>query len=46
MLLAIPEEIEAWANDAAEDLIELYRAAAEERPTFRNAVQGVAAPVV
>ena len=35
-LLAVPEAIEAWANDAAEDLIELYRAAAEGRWTFRG----------
>jgi DNA adenine methylase len=42
VLLAVPEEVEAWANDAAEDLLDLYRAAAEERPAFRNAVVGVA----
>jgi DNA adenine methylase len=42
VLLAVPGEIAAWANDAAEDLIELYRAAAEERWAFRDAVQGVA----
>ncbi len=42
VLLAIPEEIDAWANDAAEDLIELYRGAAEERWSFRHAVEGVA----
>jgi hypothetical protein len=42
VLLAVPEEVEAWANDAAQDLLELYRAAAEERPAFRNAVIGVA----
>jgi DNA adenine methylase len=42
VLLAVPEEIEAWANDAAEDLIELYRAAAEERWAFRHAAEGVA----
>lgn len=42
VLLAIPEGIEAWANDAAEDLIELYRAAAEERWAFRHAAEGVA----
>lgn len=42
VLLAIPEEIAAWANDAAEDLIELYRGAAEERWAFRHVVQGVA----
>jgi len=43
VLLAVPEEIEAWANDAAEDLIELYRAAVEERWAFRHAAEGVAA---
>jgi DNA adenine methylase len=42
VLLAVPEGIEAWANDAAEDLIALYRAAAEERWAFRHAAQGVA----
>jgi len=42
VLLAIPAEIAAWANDAAEDLIELYRGAAEERWAFRHAVEGVA----
>lgn len=42
VLLAVPEEIDAWANDAAEDLIDLYRAAAEERWAFRDAVEGVA----
>jgi DNA adenine methylase len=42
VLLAVPDQIEAWANDAAEDLVELYRAAAEERWSFRVAVQGVA----
>jgi len=42
VLLAVPEGIEAWANDAAEDLIELYRAAAEERWAFRRAAEGVA----
>jgi DNA adenine methylase len=42
VLLAVPEEIEAWVNDAAEDLIELYRAAAEERWAFRDAAEGVA----
>lgn len=43
VLLAIPDDVAAWANDAAEDLIELYRAAAEERWSFRLAVEGVAA---
>ena len=42
VLLAVPEEVGALANDAAEDLLELYRAAAEEREAFRNAVAGVA----
>src|SRR5664280_765994 len=42
VLLAVPEEVEAWVNDAAEDLIELYRAAADERRSFRDAVSGVA----
>lgn len=42
VLLAVPDHVEAWANDAAEDLVELYRAAAEERWSFRAAVQGVA----
>ncbi len=42
VLLAIPNEIEAWANDAAEDLIALYRGAAEERWAFRHAVEGIA----
>lgn len=42
VLLAVHEDVEAWANDAAEDLIELYRAAAEQRWTFRDAVSGVA----
>ena len=42
VLLAVPEEVEAWVNDAAEDLVELYRAAAEERRAFRDAAEGVA----
>jgi DNA adenine methylase len=42
VLLAVPGAVEAWANDAARDLIELYRAAAEERRAFRAAVSGVA----
>ena len=42
VLLAVPGEVEAWANDAAEDLIELYRAAADERASLRGAVAGVA----
>ena len=42
VLLAVPEDVEAWVNDAAEDLIELYRAAAEERWAFRDAASGVA----
>jgi DNA adenine methylase len=43
VLLAVPDGVEAWANDAAEDLIELYRAAAEERWSFRATVHGIAA---
>ena len=42
VLLAVPGDVDAWANDAAEDLIEIYRAAAEERWTFRDSVSGVA----
>jgi len=42
VLFAIPEQVEAWVNDATEDLIELYRAAAEERWAFREAAEGVA----
>jgi DNA adenine methylase len=42
VLLAVPEEVEAWVNDAAADLIELYRAGAEERRSFRDAAEGVA----
>lgn len=42
VLLAVPEGIEAWANDASDDLVELYRAAAEERWAFRHAAEGVA----
>ncbi len=42
VLLAVPDAVEAWANDAAEDLIELYRAAADERWSFRDAVHGIA----
>ncbi len=42
VLLAVPEKVEAWANDAAEDLIELYRAAAERRDAFRDAAWGLA----
>lgn len=42
VLLAVPDDVEAWANDAAEDLIELYRAAGEERRAFRDAAEGVA----
>lgn len=42
VLLAVPEQVGAWANDAVEDLVELYRAAAEERTVFRHAVSGIA----
>lgn len=42
VLLAVPDDVEACVNDAAEDLIKLYRAAAAERWTFRDAVSGVA----
>ena len=42
ILLAVPEGVEAWANDAAPDLMELYQAAAAERPTFSAAAWGVA----
>lgn len=42
VLLAVPHEVEACANDASPDLIGLYRAAAERRPTFREAITGVA----
>lgn len=42
VLLAVPQEVDAWVNDAAADLIELYRAAAEERRAFRDAAEGVA----
>lgn len=42
VLLAVPDEVEAWANDAAEDLMDLYRAAADQRWAFRQAVSGVA----
>jgi DNA adenine methylase len=42
VLLAVPEQVDAWVNDAAADLIELYRAAAEERRGFRDAAEGVA----
>lgn len=42
VLLAVPGEVDAWANDAAADLIELYRAAAEARGAFRDAADGVA----
>jgi DNA adenine methylase len=42
VLLAVPEEVDAWVNDAAADLIELYRAAAGERRAFRDAAEGVA----
>ena len=43
VLLAVPDGVEAWANDAAEDLMRLYRAASEERWSFRATVHGVAA---
>jgi DNA adenine methylase len=42
VLLAVPHEVKAWANDAVEDLVELYRAAAEERTAFRHDVSGIA----
>ena len=42
VLLAVPSVVSACANDAASDLIELYRGAADERPSFQNAVAGVA----
>lgn len=41
VLLAVPAEVDAWANDASADLIGLYRAAAEERPAFRDAAKGI-----
>lgn len=42
ILLAVPNDVGAWANDAAEDLIELYRGAADQRRPFREAVYGLA----
>lgn len=42
VLLAVPHAVEACVNDASQDLIGLYRAAAERRPTFREAIMGVA----
>jgi DNA adenine methylase len=42
VLLAVPDAVDAWANDAAEDLVALYRAAAEDRRGFRDAAWGIA----
>lgn len=42
VLLAVPHQVEACVNDASPDLIGLYRAAAERRPTFRDSIHGVA----
>lgn len=42
ILLAVPHEVGAWANDAAEDLIELYRGASQQRDTLREAISGLA----
>ncbi len=43
VLLAVPEAIEAWVNDAAQDLVELFRAAADERFSLHGAALGIAA---
>jgi DNA adenine methylase len=42
VLLAVPDRIEAWANDVVDDLVGLYRASAEQRTSFRTAVSGLA----
>ena len=42
VLLAVPEEVAAWANDTSIDLIDLYRSAAGERPALRDALMGLA----
>lgn len=42
VLLAVPHEVEACVNDASQDLIGLYRAAAERRATFRDSIVGLA----
>lgn len=42
ILLATPANVPAWANDAAEDLIRLYLAAATEDRRFRRAAGGLA----
>lgn len=42
VLLAVPADVGAWANDAVEDLVGLYRAAAEQRSGFKEALSGVA----
>jgi DNA adenine methylase len=38
VLLAVPADVPAWANDAAEDLIRLYQAASSESATIRAAL--------
>lgn len=43
VLLAIPEPVEAWANDVIDDLIGLYRASSEDRHGFRSAITDLAA---
>jgi DNA adenine methylase len=42
VLLATPPEVPAWANDACEDLVRVYRAAAEDDATCRAAMVGLA----
>jgi hypothetical protein len=42
ILLAVPDDVEAWANDAAEDLVGIYRAAADGHSRFRDCAAGIA----
>lgn len=41
VLLAVPAEVAALANDACRDLVELYRLAASGDPPFRAAIGGL-----
>lgn len=43
VLLAAPSEVPAWANDACDDLVDLYRAVATRDAPTRSAIAGVAA---
>jgi len=43
VLLATPPDVPAWANDACEDLVRLYAAAASNDAALKDALDGIAA---